>query len=437
MVTLKVESKRVHYDIVLENRVTILTGDSASGKTYLVDKILEIAKGRNKKDGLIYNLTTDKGSIFTSIPIVLPLGLDYLKKIVTKNCEKDILCIVDEEFKGISSKNFADFVNKTPRLYLLVISREFTNHNLIYSVAGIHKMQSLNKEGVTVNSNTPILSNKVICAKLDEHINVNFGNTIFIEDSAEGKLLLELFISDEVDIVSTYGKDGVPKTIDKSGIDKNTLIPIVVDMYAYGSNYFQHLKELNSTGYVPIYFIDYKSFEYLLLKTFLNGNFTEYIEYIKNSDMVSEEHYYELVLSNYINAKLGVPYVKGATPSVVIDKRIPESLINTFKSIPRKWVIKFSELFLKLQTFSKSSELTAYLFNIVLNSNKDDVSFIALELLLCLYVGNIGRFCSTRVPRVINNSEFTMFMSNLQEFGVEYKLFIDKNGIELVKFKYK
>lgn len=127
-----VSTKRLHYDFVLKRNITIIRGDSATGKTTLVDMIQEYT---NNPAGSPIELVCDKKCYVLSGA----LWKEQLAGI------QDSLVFIDEGNKFVKSKEFAGIIQKTDNYYVIV-TREGLSA-LPYSVEEIYGIRISGKYG--------------------------------------------------------------------------------------------------------------------------------------------------------------------------------------------------------------------------------------------------------------------------------------------------
>lgn len=100
---------RVEYNIVLERKVTVLKGNSATGKTAFIDAI-RMWNEMDRKSGV--RVSSDAKLI------MLSGGVDW--KIVLQS-NKDCIVLADEGLDFILSKEFADYVNRSDNYFFLCL----------------------------------------------------------------------------------------------------------------------------------------------------------------------------------------------------------------------------------------------------------------------------------------------------------------------------
>lgn len=105
-----VETKKIKYDLTVQRNLTLLTGDSGSGKTVLIDLIREYRK-YGSDSGIFLSCDCDCKTIDSE---------DWERQI--KESEKSIL-FIDEGNRFLPSRKFANVVKNSDN-YFVIATRE-------------------------------------------------------------------------------------------------------------------------------------------------------------------------------------------------------------------------------------------------------------------------------------------------------------------------
>lgn len=132
-----VSTKRLRYDFELKRNLTIVRGDSATGKTTLVDMIQEYV---NHPSGSPVELSCDK----TCQVLSGALWREQLAGI------KDSIAFIDEGNEFVKTDDFAREIQRTDNYYVIV-SRESLPF-LPYSVEEIYGIRTSGKYGTLKQS---------------------------------------------------------------------------------------------------------------------------------------------------------------------------------------------------------------------------------------------------------------------------------------------
>ena len=125
-----VENKKIRYDFEIKRNITIIKGDSATGKTTLADMIAEYEE--NGADSGI-RLTCDRECHI--------LQGRYWKVLLAEM--KNSIIFIDEGNKFVSSVEFAEEVKRSDN-YFVIITREALE-TLPYSVDEIYGIRNSGK----------------------------------------------------------------------------------------------------------------------------------------------------------------------------------------------------------------------------------------------------------------------------------------------------
>ena len=124
-----VESKRLKYEFEINKNITVIQGDSASGKTTLVDLLITHSRF-GKASGI---------SLQSDIPCVAFSADAGLWKTILEAYQNSIV-FIDEEYPFIYSKEFAELVQRSSNYYVLITRQPL--YNLTYSVQEIYGIRT-------------------------------------------------------------------------------------------------------------------------------------------------------------------------------------------------------------------------------------------------------------------------------------------------------
>ena len=127
-----VETERLKYEFDIRRNITVIQGDSATGKTTLV-QLLETYSRYGKDSGV--RLQSD-------VPCVVFGGDASLWKVAMETYQGSIV-FIDEDYSFIYSKEFADVIQDTSNYYVLITRQPL--YNLPYSVKEIYGIRTTGK----------------------------------------------------------------------------------------------------------------------------------------------------------------------------------------------------------------------------------------------------------------------------------------------------
>ena len=314
----------VKYKFELDHNISVIRGDSGTGKTTLVNMIRSYqVEGRSS--GI--ELSCDKKCV-----ALIGVGNDWLDSI---NKIEDAIVFIDEGEKYITSIEFASAIKNTDNYYVIVTRNNL--YNLPYSVDAIYEIKKSGRFGrlkQTYNHLERIYGDNIG----EEHIDLKGIDRIIVEDSNSG---YEFFsaVSNRCgnECVSSGGKSKMSEEIERTVATKKILA--IADGAAFGAemeraNYLIGNRE-GSKLFLP------ESFEWLILNSgIIKDNEVQQIleapyDYIDSKKNFSWEQFFskELIRRTkgsylaYQKSHINSNYLSGD-----IIKRI---LANYFKSLPK------------------------------------------------------------------------------------------------------
>ena len=288
---IEVRSKRIVFTIELERNITILRGDSATGKTTLVE-MLSAYENYGRKSGV--TIVCDK----TCRVLSGALWEAQLKDI------QDTIVFVDEGSTFVSSLDFARAIQKTDNYYVLVTREDLST--LPYGVNAILELKkTTSRFKRTYNKAYPIYDS--LSAS-----NVQLGDVekLLTEDANSGyQLFTKVGEKYGIVCISAAGKDNIKQKIFPLKSEK---ILVIVDGAAFGpqmNDIYRLMQEASAkfSLYLP------ESLEWLLLKADLLGqpDVLEILEhpadFIESSEFFSWERFFTNLLEQRTK---DVPYMR-------------------------------------------------------------------------------------------------------------------------------
>lgn len=240
-----VKNNHVQYTLELERNVTVLSGDSGTGKTTLIS-LLSDYENLGKKSGV--TVSCDK-------PCRVLSGIDWELRLGQM---RDSIVFVDEGNEFLSSADFARTIKNSDNYYVL-ITRE-SLYQLPYSVDAVLELKKTkSKSKRTYNRAYPYYKNIPKFAG-----SLNRFDTILTEDSNSGfQMFAEIASRYSAVAVSAGGKSNIYSYLQNN---KEKQVMLVADGAAFGSE----MKNVyNFVSLYPNRVILYlpESFEWLILKS--------------------------------------------------------------------------------------------------------------------------------------------------------------------------
>jgi hypothetical protein len=313
-----VSNSFMKYEFDLKRNITILKGDSATGKTTLVEMIQEY---------LING--SDSGVNFSCDAECRVLTGNLWKEQIPKG--KEAILFVDEGNSFIKSKEFAETVKNTG-FYYVIVTRE-SLETLPISVDEIYGIKSSGKYGGL----EPVYHEfyKVYEVGKKEKYPVT-PRTLLVEDSNAGYEFFESVAKEKgLQCFSANGKSNIYNWLCDNTIESELLI--IADGAAFGSQMNRIEILINKDSRIHLYLPE--SFEWLLLsanlfrKTYIDDVLENTADYIDYSDYFSWEQFFTATIMDvskdtylsYSKKKLNPNYLQGN-----IKGKILETIKNVF-----------------------------------------------------------------------------------------------------------
>lgn len=310
---ISIRSKRLRYDFELKRNITIIQGNSATGKTSLVDMVREYSEN-STESGI--ELICDKNCVVIN-------GNNWQKQL---SLISDSIVFIDEGNHFVSSKDFAGCIKETDNYYCIVTRESL--HSLPYSVDeifGIKNSGKYNYLNQTYHEFYKIYSNEksLFMPATPEKI--------ITEDSNSGNDFFSVVCKQSnIECESANGKANIFNLIDKQS-DKNILI--VADGAAFGSEIDRIVKRIGNKNiklYLP------ESFEWLILasKLFddkdLENMLANPSDYIDSKNYFSWERFFTDFLIKLTKSSK-YQYSKTRLPEIYLQPRIINQILSSLK----------------------------------------------------------------------------------------------------------
>ena len=305
--TVTVQNRRVQYKFTLNRNITLLRGDSATGKTTVI-RMIEDYRTNGAESGI--TVTCGKECIVLS-------GKDWSSLLPLY---KDSIIFIDEGEKFVSSVEFADAVKNSDNYY--VIATREPLFNLPYSVREIYGIK--NTSGNRYQGTKRLYSEFYPLHDTDLY-GMPKPDTVIVEDSNAAFEFYEYVFSQYgISCLSANGNSNIFKMLTE--ITAETVL-VIADGAAFGAEIERILairKIKNIILYLP------ESFEWVILKSGLVEN-TEKIldepsEYIDSALYFSWERFFTALLTDktkgtyleYRKAKLNENYLHNSERNSIL-----------------------------------------------------------------------------------------------------------------------
>lgn len=312
----RVGNQKVQFNFDLLRNITVIRGDSATGKTTLIG-LLSDYEALGKQSGV--NVKCDK-------PCRVLTGTDW--QIRLENI-KDSIVFIDEGNKFIKSEDFARAVRNSDNYYVLITRENL--YNLPYSVEEIYEMRPYRHSmrlGKVYNGTRRFYSDIPTM-----NYSLADAGTIITEDSNSGYEFF-LHVADEKGIhcISARGKSKIFNMLAKMG----KKVIVVADGAAFGCE-IDRIYKLQSTnpGKITLYLPE--SFEWLILKSdVLRMEEVKDIlnapeNHIDSSSYFSWEQYFTWLLSDKTNGTY-MQYTKSHLAPFYLQNENVQKILNEIGS---------------------------------------------------------------------------------------------------------
>lgn len=309
-----VQNNRLHYEFEIKRNITIIQGDSATGKTTLIN-MLRQAENLGESSGI---------DVISSVPCRVLEGSNW--KLILENSRNSIF-FIDEENKFINTEEFASVVRGADN-YFVLITRE-NLYNLPYSVEEIYGLHSSGKY-----SDTKKVYQQMYRIYSKEEKFPIIPETIVVEDSNSGYEFFENICNESGKIcISAEGKSNLFKTIKKIADEE---ICIIADGAAIGPEmnrlYEYTLKNSNVHLYLP------ESFEWIILKSgLISGKHIKLMlehpeEYIDSKEFFSWERFFSKFLIMETDGTF-LKYSKSKLNKTYLHEKNKDLILKSIKGI--------------------------------------------------------------------------------------------------------
>ena len=275
-----VQSAHLKYEMDFLRNITILKGDSATGKTTLVDMIQE------------YNLNgSDTGiNLSCKCPCRVIAGNTWIEQL------RDIhgsLVFIDEGSRFVSSEDFARTIHGTDNYYVIVTRESLSN--LPYSVTEIYGIHSFGKYAFQ----EPVYHQMYRIYGDYQQMKETTGAKLLVEDSNAGYQFFSALSENKgIECITAKGAGNIFEMLQTD--DKKNGITVIADGAAFGSQMEKVYQLLLRNAGIQLYLPE--SFEWIILSSgVLNDKEVKSIlenpaDYIDSQEYFSWENYFTHLL---------------------------------------------------------------------------------------------------------------------------------------------
>lgn len=313
-----IEAKRVKYDFTLTRNITILTGDSASGKTVLIDYIRDYRRYGSESGVMV--------SCDRECRILDNEDWEMQLKRITNS-----IIFIDEGNRFVTSKEFAKLALESDNYFVLATREKMPM--LPYSVQEIYGFRESGKYHEAKQKYNEMYH---LYGEISAQSSIE-PELVITEDSNSGyDFFAKLSEQKNVNCISANGKSNIIKCLQDSEKTQGTRL-IIVDGAAFGSEMKEVYEYLNTVGNVVLYAPE--SFEWLLLSsnTIPNANVTEILQepenYIDSKKYASWERFFTALLIDMTKGDPVWSYSKKKISSVYVSSKVITAVKKMMKLV--------------------------------------------------------------------------------------------------------
>ena len=310
-----VSTKRLKYDFVIRRNITIIQGNSATGKTTLVDMIREAV---NNPSGASVDLVCDKKCFVLD-------GTLWKEQLTAVS---NSIVFIDEGNEFIKTIEFSKFIQNTYNYYVIVTRESLPT--LPYSVEEIYGIKSSGKYGKLeqkFNEFYRIYGSDIYKQSIHP-------DTVLTEDSNSGYQFFKSICDDtHIKCESLNGKSNIFQYLNSHD---NENILVIVDGAAFGSEMHRVTELIRDKKGVAIYLPE--SFEWLVLlsgivkNSMLNSILERPADYIESKEYFSWERFFTAILIDMTKDSY-LAYTKKKLNSVYLTDTVKKSILDEIKYI--------------------------------------------------------------------------------------------------------
>ena len=310
-----VQNNKLRYELNIRRNITIIRGDSATGKTRLIE-LLEQAASLGDSSGV---------DVICERPCRTLGGSDW--NLVLPNIHEQII-FLDEENKFVKSQEFASAVKDSDN-YFVIITREDLP-NLPYSVEeiyGIHTSGKYHDLKRTYNELYHIYSTEEFAGRQKPE-------AVVLEDSNSGYEFFHTICKENgIVCISAGGKSNLKNTMNK--VCKEQVL-VIADGAAIGSEMNELYQLMRCYPSIKCYLPE--SFEWLVLKSgVVDGKIVRDIlshpeDFIESRKYFSWERFFTALLVEYTQDSY-LKYSKSRLNNAYLHEKTKQAIIDVMEGV--------------------------------------------------------------------------------------------------------
>ena len=301
-----IQSKGLKYEFDIKRNITVVRGDSATGKTTLVNMIKDYTKTLN--NGII---------IQSDVPCDVFSGSSDTWETYVRN-RKETIIFVDEDIDYMSTVEFAETIKKSDNYYVLFTRNNL--RNLPYSTKEIYGIRTSGKyhfpEQVYHEFYPIYPTEEAYEEKLPTKV-------LLVEDEEAGFQFYDSALPN-TRCVTSKGNSGIYKKLKELQND-NTMVTIIADGAAFGAFISDILNYAKAKNNIALYLPE--SFEWMVLKSGVinSSRIAEILDhpedYIDSSLYFSWERFFTQLLVSETSGDMVKKYNKDSLSTFYKDEK--------------------------------------------------------------------------------------------------------------------
>lgn len=315
-----VRTNKLHYEFDIKRKITIIRGNSATGKTTLME-LLALRDSLGDSSGV---------QVMCKKKLVRLAG-SYWK--ATLREAKDTILIMDEGLPFLKTDEFAREVKKSGN-YFIIVSRD-TFPNLPYSVEEIYGIRESGKYHElkrTYNEFYHIYSKEELAGKV-------VPQKIIVEDSNSGyEFFNDVCGGKNIECISAGGKSNIRNLLETQ---EHSSTLVIADGAAIGPEMNRLYEFMQSNPNVKLYLPE--SFEWLILKSgIIDGARVQEIlehpeDYIESGEYFSWEQFFTALLTEETQDTF-LQYAKEKLNEAYLQDDVKEAILKVMDNITWKTI---------------------------------------------------------------------------------------------------
>lgn len=311
-----IETLRIKYEFDIRRNLTIIQGNSATGKTTLTDLLQDYA--RDEANGPI--------QLQSDVPCVVFGGMEQSWQGFIQSINNSII-FFDEGHSFIRTREFAEVIRRTDNYYVLITREALTC--LPYSINEIYGIRTSGKfhyPEQVYHEFYPIYGEET-----EDTADKSMESVILAEDSKSGYLFLRNCCADR-ECISAEGNSNIYQIIKKMSRDKKMIV--IADGAAFGAFIEKVLSIARYHRHIMLYLPE--SFEWLVLKSGIIQilNLADILnhpeDYIESSKYFSWERFFCELLEKETSDDPIRQYHKNRLTDFYLDGKNKERILEVF-----------------------------------------------------------------------------------------------------------